>query len=92
MKKIAFIVTYIGLLLPYRLRIYYGFLTNFILNSFKTNLLVAINLISKVIVGVLCIIVYFVGLPITALLKRFMEKDTLFIKSGYEESDILRRY
>jgi len=92
MKKIAFIVSYIGLLLPYRLRIYFGIIINFILNPLKTNFLLVIKFISKVIMGLLCFVAYFIGLPMTILLKKLTEKDEIFIKPGNNESDIMKRF
>jgi len=82
MKKIDFIATYIGLLLPYRLRIYYGFLLNFLLwplNALK-QLYAAVNYL---LISALLFFVYYIGIPITILLKP--RKKELFLKSTYQE-------
>jgi len=68
MKKGAFIVTFVGLLLPYRLRVYYGFALNFILAPLKIagQLLVLVN---TAVLFVLLFFVYFLIMPVTVLLK-----------------------
>lgn len=69
MKKAAFIVTYIGLLLPYRLRIIYGFLLNFTLaplNAIKQLL----GMVNLAISFILFFLVYYLAIPVTKLLRQ----------------------
>lgn len=68
MKKGAFLVTFIGLQLPYRLRIYYGFLLNFILAPL--NRIKQLGLIlNQIILFILLFFVYYLVLPLTYLFK-----------------------
>lgn len=83
MRKTDFIATYIGLLLPYRLRIYYGFLLNFLLgplNALK-QLYIAVNYL---LISSLLFFVYYIGIPITIILKP--RKKELFSKSTCQDT------
>lgn len=68
MKKLDFIITYTGLLFPYRLRIYYGILLNFLVGPLNTlkQLWIAIN---RLFILALLSFVYYLAVPITILLR-----------------------
>lgn len=68
MKKIDFLVTYIGLLLPYRLRAYYGLLLNFILAPFHM-LRQFYNMLSHLVAFALLFLVYYAAIPMAILLR-----------------------
>ncbi|MFH2020937.1 MAG: hypothetical protein ABIJ34_05955 [archaeon] len=90
MKKLAFIITYIGMFLPYRLRIVYGFTVNFLLNSVLNHMRLLLRIIVMTISSIILFIIYFTVIPITILLQL-----STFQNHGYisiYKSDIRKRY
>ncbi len=68
MKKIAFIVTFTGLLLPCKLRVYYGFLLNFILSPLNI-LRQLFVIITDIILFILLSFAYYLVIPVTLILR-----------------------
>jgi hypothetical protein len=68
MRKVDFLIMHIGLLLPYRMRIYYALLLNYLLAPLRL-LKRLLNAINRGIIFVLALFTYYIGFSITLLLK-----------------------
>jgi len=89
MKKAAFLVTFFGLLLPYRLRVFYGFLLNFILAPL--NLLVQFfGFLNQGILLILFSLIYFFIIPISILLKPKKAVVDITLNQEISKQDLFR--
>lgn len=75
MKIRAYLVTLIGLFLPYRLRVVYGIVLNFILNRPTKLFRLIINILNDLSSLILFFIVYFFVLPLVWITKSLLTKN-----------------
>ena len=88
----SFLLCTVALRLPYRVRERYVLALHLFLNSFKTDLLLALKLFSNVLERVLSFGVYYLGFPASILFQRCGGRPGMYTDFPGEPSDVRRRY
>jgi hypothetical protein len=88
----AWLICAIASVLPYRAREGFLLIVHFFVHSVKTNVLIVVRAVSRIVVWGALAVVYFLGFPVALLAKGSSGKEGTFASFAETESSITRRF